>query len=245
MDVFLYFDYTEAGTGDAAASTTSTTAARSASPIGDGTQVVFTTELMPTETLVRLQSKAPADSKKRPLFAVHAIEGFVTALKPLAAKLTVPVWGLQCTADAPLDSLTDLAAFYIKQIKKVQPTGPYNVAGYSFGGSVAFEMVSLLEKNGEKASLVMLDGSPKYVSWYTESHKSRVDDGSTAAQNEAYALAYFGMVASNIDYAQTSGELASLPSFEARVTRLAELISAATKHPVDIVSILYFESMVR
>ncbi|XP_031632829.1 fatty acid synthase-like [Contarinia nasturtii] len=39
---------------------------------------------------------------KYQLVAKHAlaIEGFVTALKRLAAKLTVPVYGLQCTKDA-------------------------------------------------------------------------------------------------------------------------------------------------
>lgn len=224
----------ESGTGDV--STTTTTTTSSTSPIGDGTQVVFTSELMPTECLVRLQSKAASDSTKRPLFAVHAIEGFVTALKPLAAKLTVPVWGLQCTSEAPITSIQDLATFYIKQIKTVQPTGPYTIAGYSFGASVAFEMVSFLEKLGEKATLVMLDGSPKYVSWYTETHQHRVDGGSSDGQNEAYALSYFGMVCSNLDYAQTARELETLPTFEARLRRVAELISAATRHPVDVVS---------
>lgn len=230
------FSLLETGNADTTTAVTTTTTSNSSS-IGDGTQVVFTTELMPTECLVRLQSKAPADSKKRPLFAVHAIEGFVTALKPLAAKLSVPVWGLQCTADAPLTSIIDLAAFYVKHIKQVQPTGPYTIAGYSFGGCVAFEMVSWLEKSGDKATLVMLDGSPKYVSWYTEAHQSRVDGGSTDAQNEAYALSYFGMVCSNIDYAKTTRELEPLPSFEARLKRVAELISAQTKYQLDIVSV--------
>lgn len=192
---------------------------------------------MPTECLVRLPSLATADSKKRPLFAVHAIEGFVTALKPLAAKLNVPVWGVQCTADAPLTSITDLAAFYIKQIKTIQATGPYTIAGYSFGGCVAFEMVSLLERAGDKATLVMLDGSPKYVSWYTESHQSRVDGGSTDGQNEAYALSYFGMVCSNLDYAKTTRDLETLPTLDARIKRVAELISANSKYQLEVVRI--------
>lgn len=192
---------------------------------------------MPAECLVQLQSLATAASKKQPLFVVHPIEGFVTALKPLAAKLTVPVWGLQCTADAPLTSLTDLAQFYISQIKTVQKTGPYNIAGYSFGASVAFEMVSFLETTGEKATLFMLDGSPQYVSWYTEAHKSRVEGGSTLAQDEAYSLAYFGMVLANLDFVKTGKELEILPSFEDRLERVSELISETTKYPVDTVKV--------
>lgn len=191
---------------------------------------------MPTEVLVKLDSQAPAGSKACPLFAVHAIEGFVTALKPLAAKLTVPVYGLQCTKEAPLTSLSDLAAFYIKQIKTVQKTGPYVIIGYSFGASVAFEMVSLLEKAGEKATLVMLDGSPKYVSWYTEAHQQR-KESATEAQHESYGLAYFGMVAANLDYVQTAKELDSLASLDMKLKRLAELIAPKTKCPPETVQL--------
>lgn len=229
--------FIESGAGDVTVTSTTATSSSNSAAMGDGTQVVFTDELMPTECLVKLESQAPADCKKPPLFAVHAIEGFVTALKPLAAKLNVPVWGLQCVAEAPLTSLNDLAAYYIKQIKTVQKTGPYLIVGYSFGASVAFEMVSLLEKAGEKAALVMLDGSPKYVSWYTEAYQQRLEGGSTQAQNEAYGLAYFGMVAANLDYIQTAKELDTLPSFELKLKRVAELISAKTKHPADVAQV--------
>lgn len=192
---------------------------------------------MPVECLVQLESQAPAGCKKNPLFAVSAIEGFVTALKPLAAKLNVPVWGLQCTAEAPLTSLNDLAAFYINKIKTVQKTGPYLIIGYSFGASVAFEMVSLLEKAGEKATLVMLDGSPKYVSWYTEAHQQRKEGGATQSQNEAFALAYFGMVAANLDYVKTAKEIESLATFELKLQAVAELISAKSQYPVETVQV--------
>lgn len=193
---------------------------------------------MPTETLVKLQSKAPNNSKQRPLFVVHAIEGFVTALKPLAGKMTCPVYGLQCTADAPLSSISDLAAFYVKKIKTVQPRGPYAIAGYSFGASVAFEMVLLLEKTGESATLVMFDGSPKYVSWYTETHKQRLEGGSTTAQDEAYGLAYFGMVCANVNYVTTAKALESLPTFDSRLKRLTEIVAEATKYSQDLVSLM-------
>lgn len=198
---------------------------------------MFTDELMPTEVLVKLESQAPAGSKARPLFAVHAIEGFVTALKPLAAKLNVPVYGLQCTKEAPLTSLSDLAAFYIKQIKTVQKTGPYVIIGYSFGASVAFEMVSLLEKSGEKATLVMLDGSPKYVSWYTEAHQQRQEGGATESQNESFGLAYFGLVVANLDYVKIAKEIDSLASLDLKLKRVAELISQKTKFPAETVQL--------
>lgn len=241
--LIINFSFSESGSSGASTATASSaqstgTTTATSSAIGDGTQVVFSDELMPTECLVKLETQAPAGSKTNPLFAVHAIEGFVTALKPLAAKLTVPVYGLQCTKEAPLNSLSELAAYYIKQIKTVQKTGPYVIIGYSFGASVAFEMVSLLEKTGEKATLVMLDGSPKYVSWYTEAHQTRLEGGTTESQNEAYGLAYFGMVVANLDYIKTAKALESLPSLELKLKHIAELtIQKTNKYSTENVQL--------
>jgi hypothetical protein len=72
------------------------------------------TELMPSAVLVQLPSRVIKGNK--PLFVVHPIEGIVTALKPVAAELPFPVWGLQCTPDAPLSTIQDLATFYVKVI---------------------------------------------------------------------------------------------------------------------------------
>lgn len=170
--------------------------------VGDGTQVHFTKELMPTQCLLRMKSEANDKAKESPLFVVHAIEGVVTALLPLAAKMNRPVYGLQCVAAAPLESIAELATYYIAQIKSVQAKGPYSIVGYSFGGCVAYEIVSQLENENEKCNLIMIDGSPTYVSWYTEAQKQRNMAGTTASkgQDESYALAFFGMVCGKLDY---------------------------------------------
>lgn len=170
-------------------------------PLGDGTQVQFNAELMPTQCLIRLPSKAPETETKNAMFIVHAIEGVTTALLPLASLMTIPMYGLQCTNDVPTDTIEVLAAYYINQIKQVQTKGPYTIAGYSFGGSIAFEMVSQLEKAGETCKLIMLDGAPRYVSWYTEFHKQKKTG---QAEEESYALAYFGMVCGKLDYTKVT-----------------------------------------
>jgi len=183
--------------------------------IGDGTQVQFGTELMPTQCLLKLKSsEGTAGSSKNPIFLVHAIEGVVTALVPLASHLKRPVYGLQCVSAAPLDSIETLAAYYIKQMRGVQASGPYYIAGYSYGGCVAFEMCSQIEKQTkEVCHLIMLDSSPTYVSWYTVAQKSRNTGGAQSkdsnAKDEAYAFAYFGMVCGNLDYKQVSFALSS------------------------------------
>ncbi|XP_037959865.1 fatty acid synthase [Teleopsis dalmanni] len=227
------------GGGDTSA--TSGTAAQtspqrvSPSSFGDGTQVVFTSELMPTEAIVRLKSVAPADSKKRPIFFVSPIEGFASALQTLAERLNCPVYGLQCTADAPLESADTLAKFYLNQVRTVQPKGPYAIAGYSFGALIAFVMVSQLEKNKENCELVMLDGAPKYVNWYTQSFKERYNTEDDINQNEAYGLAYFGMVCANVDYGGVARLLMTIPTWQSKVEKCAELVAAVINQPTDLI----------
>lgn len=197
----------------------------------------FTLEMMPTECLVQLPSKHDGKSAKRPLFLVHAIEGVITPLKAMAAELECPVWGLQCIADAPLETIGDLAAFYVKQIKTVQPKGPYTIAGYSFGAAVAFDMVAQLETQKEKCSLIMLDGSPRYVSWYTESQSKKTSIAGSPAQAEAYSLAYFAMVAGNMDYITVAKELEILNSWQDRLSACAEMVTKVTKHDKELVGL--------
>lgn len=206
----------------------------SPSPFGDGTQVVFSTELMPTQAIVRLQSAAPEDSKKRPLFFVSPIEGFADALKQLASRLDCPVYGLQCTAEANLDSIDTFASFYLQQVRTIQPKGPYAIAGYSFGALVAFVMVLQLEREKQNAHLVMLDGAPKYVNWYTTTFKQRLNTSDD--QNEAYGLAYFGMVVANIDYSLVAKILLTIPTWEGKVAKCAEIVGAEINQPADLVS---------
>ncbi|XP_055839922.1 fatty acid synthase isoform X2 [Episyrphus balteatus] len=205
------------------------------SPFGDGTQVVFASQLMPTEPIVQLKSGAPGSSKKRPIFFVHPIEGFITPLERLAARLDCPVYGVQCTVDAPIDSVDDLAAFYINKIKTIQPKGPYAIAGYSFGALIAFVMVTQLENNNESAKLVMLDGAPKYVNWYTQSHKQRYNSSEDMNQNQSYALAYFGMVCGNLDYGGVARLLIKIPTWEDKVEKCAELLHAEIEKPIELI----------
>ncbi len=52
-----------------------------------------------------------------------------------------------------------LAARYIMNMKKVRPYGPYDIAGWCVGGTIAFEMVRQLEKSGEKVTHLTLINS--------------------------------------------------------------------------------------
>lgn len=91
----------------------------------------------------------------RPLFIVHGGYGDIMFVRDLAFHLKSdrPVFGiappiLDGTRPIPRN-MESLAATYLAEIRKIQPKGPYVLAGYSFGGWVALEMAQHLLRQGE------------------------------------------------------------------------------------------------
>jgi nonribosomal peptide synthetase DhbF len=55
-----------------------------------------------------------------------------------------------------------MAAYYLELIRQVQPSGPYNHLGWSFGGLVAHAMAAALQDTGQEiALLAILDAYPE------------------------------------------------------------------------------------
>jgi len=99
------------------------------------------------------------------LFCVHGIFGDILSYRYLANGLgpNQPLYGLQprTLAGRPVDytSVQDLAASYVAAIKAFQPSGPYYLAGYSYGARIALEMAQILRQQGTPpALLISLDG---------------------------------------------------------------------------------------
>ncbi|MDB4951818.1 MAG: Malonyl CoA-acyl carrier protein transacylase [Gemmatimonadetes bacterium] len=94
-----------------------------------------------------------------PLFVVHAVDrgvmGYVNLVRHLGPDQ--PVYGLRDVGE--LDRpVARIAADHVAAVRSVQPRGPYAFVGWSFGGTVAYEMATLLEAEGETvAFLGMLD----------------------------------------------------------------------------------------
>jgi thioesterase domain-containing protein len=53
-----------------------------------------------------------------------------------------------------------MAACYVKEIRSIQPAGPYLLAGYSFGGVVAYEMAQQLTASGSNIALLGIIDRP-------------------------------------------------------------------------------------
>jgi thioesterase domain-containing protein len=74
-----------------------------------------------------------------------------------------PLYGIQSPAGhgAMPGSIEEMAARYIADIRQVEPRGPYNLAGWSMGALIAFEMAQQLSAAGDAIGLAaMLDGYP-------------------------------------------------------------------------------------
>lgn len=97
-----------------------------------------------------------------PLFCVHPVIGLSWCYVGLAQQLPpgTPVFGLQARGLAGPDplpsSLEAMAEDYVTQLRAVQPSGPYQLLGWSLGGSVAHAMAALLQRDGEEVSLLAL-----------------------------------------------------------------------------------------
>jgi acetoacetyl-CoA synthetase len=86
----------------------------------------------------------------------------VLQFQKLAAGLKIdrPIYALQARGadlrQQPHATIAEMASAYIDAIREVQPNGPYALAGYSFGGLVAFEMGCRLREMGEVLDLLAL-----------------------------------------------------------------------------------------
>ncbi|XP_070596224.1 fatty acid synthase [Erythrolamprus reginae] len=163
-----------------------------------------------------------------PLFLIHPIEGSIAVFSTLASKLHIPSYGLQCTKAAPLDSIQNLASYYINCIKEIQPKGPYRISGYSFGACVAFEMCCQLQAQQSPTylpnSLFLFDGSHSYVAAHTQSYRAKLTPGNEA-ETETEAMRAFVQQFSSMEYNKLLEVLLPLPNLEARANAAADLIT--------------------
>jgi len=99
---------------------------------------------------------------KPPLFMVHGAGLNILNFKHVISHFDddQPVYGIQGIGpngyDNWFETIEEMAACYIESIIKIYPKGPYALAGFSFGGVVAFEMARQLEQQGKKVSIIAL-----------------------------------------------------------------------------------------
>ena len=106
-----------------------------------------------------------------PLFCIHPGGGMSWPYQRLGTYLDCPIIGIQQTLlgeEAEPQSIRDMAKNYADRIQGIQPTGPYNLLGWSFGGVVAHELAIELQRRGcVIARLILLDAQPSIDSSVT------------------------------------------------------------------------------
>ncbi|WP_162141563.1 amino acid adenylation domain-containing protein [Lunatimonas lonarensis] len=99
---------------------------------------------------------------KRPIYIVHGGGLNVTPYYKLVSRMDAeqPIYGIQAMGlngiDQPFETIEEMASHYLSEILDQNPYGPYNLAGYSFGGVIAFEMAQQLVRMGKKVDKLIL-----------------------------------------------------------------------------------------
>jgi thioesterase domain-containing protein len=103
-----------------------------------------------------------------PLFCIHHAGGFSWPYSRLIRHIPSdhPIYGLQARnliqQDMLPHTLEEMAEDYLTLIREVQPVGPYNLLGWSFGGLVAHAIATRLQSEGEEVALLaLLDSYPR------------------------------------------------------------------------------------
>ncbi|MGH2347602.1 MAG: non-ribosomal peptide synthetase, partial [Chloroflexota bacterium] len=110
----------------------------------------------------RIVTPIRVGGSRPPLFLIHPQGGGVLCYLHLARALEggMPVYGVEAIGydsdEPPLTAIDAMADRYVEEIRRCAPHGPYRLAGWSFGGLVAFEIVRRLEALGEEIDFLGL-----------------------------------------------------------------------------------------
>ena len=118
-----------------------------------------------------IQSRQPSqvvtlrpNSSKRLLFLVHPLGGEPVPYRALAHSIKSPVrvvglcWRPLETRET---SLEEMAALHLAQMRAIQPEGPYLIAGWSFGGVLAYEIAQQIVGSGAVVEFLgLIDANP-------------------------------------------------------------------------------------
>jgi len=121
-------------------------------------------------SLVPIQS----GGKRPPFFCMHPIDGDVFWYGPLARHMgpDQPFYGLRARGldglQEPALTVEEMAGDYIREMRAVQPDGPYFLGGFSSGVNIALEVAQQLMASGDAVGLLAILDHPPVGSDYFE-----------------------------------------------------------------------------
>jgi thioesterase domain-containing protein len=126
-------------------------------------------EAVPAESLPSYETFAPPDGTGR-MSGLFVVSDRSTGQLVRALGRRQPTHLLPWIAiDRPtFDSVEATAAACLRIVRRLQPSGPYRLAGFCLGGSIAFEMACQLEREGEAVeALILIAPRPWTHRWFT------------------------------------------------------------------------------
>src|SRR5690606_776848 len=132
---------------------------------------------------------------KTPIYLVHGGGLNVLTFEPLAKYMdkNQPIYALQALGldgrkEKLLYTMEDLAQHYISEILESNPTGPYILGGYSFGGLLAYEMARQLIAMGKKIEFIAI------LDTYCGGRDKREDKGNRILRKITRQFIKFGFI---------------------------------------------------
>lgn len=120
--------------------------------------------------------------QKKPLFLAHCGFGELAYASRLAEEIDseIPIYGLpgRSIDEDPLRTVEGMAMRMVEMIRAVQPVGPYRVAGWSFGGVLAYEIAT---------QLIAVDQDVEFLGLLELENKFPHEHAYTLAAREYYA----------------------------------------------------------
>ena len=152
-----------------------------------------------------------------PLFCIHPGGGLSWSYSGLMRHLPSdrPIYGLQARGishpETSPQTLEEMAADYVTFVRQVQPTGPYHLLGWSFGGLVAHAMATHLQDHGETVALLALLDCYPIAGQSHPQNETEIDD-ETLLANQLKALGYYSgdaplQVSSALDILRQEGDI--------------------------------------
>lgn len=146
-----------------------------------------------------------------PLFARPGHNGDVFCYRALAAHLDPgrPLYGVEprgLDGSPVAATVEEMAAYEVDQIRRLQAHGPYYLAGYCAGGTIAFESARQLAAAGEPVARLVLLGAPFPTSYRPAARASSgLRDLASRVRRHAVAITA-GSFAEGIEYIRSRGE---------------------------------------
>jgi amino acid adenylation domain-containing protein len=129
-----------------------------------------------------------------PLFLAYEGAGSIAYAQVLHPHVDaeIPVYALPAPspADAPLRTVEGMATRLVRMIREVQPSGPYRLGGWSFGGVLAYEVA---------AQLIGRDETVEFVGMFDSYHPVRVRGVSHDPAQEHAQLLHVLRMAETVD----------------------------------------------